>query len=184
MSFPISPTGAWLCDTSEPHSFDEPLATELVNIFKDAWATTILDVGCGAGGYVRYLRAAGFRVDGIDGNPRTPEFCDGCKAVELTEGFSHLRASWVLCLEVGEHIPSIHEAKFLDDICSASEAGVVLSWFPTDGEGIGHVNPRSNEHVKQEMARRGLRYLPGFSARLRNAATCWWFKHSLMVFTR
>lgn len=182
MSFPISATGAWLSSSAEPHSFDEPLAQELARFFHRNGAHEILDVGCGSGKYVSFLRGDGFEVWGIDGNPKTPEFAPHCAVAELTRDLGDYRSDWVLCLEVGEHIPREYEQKFLYDLCSVARDGMVLSWFPTDGEGIGHVNPRPNDYIIGEIILRG--FTPISWASLRDAASLWWFKHSLMAFKR
>jgi hypothetical protein len=59
-----------------------------------------------------------------------------------------------------------------------------MSWFPTPGHGIGHVNERSNEWVIHQMKARGFEYMPEETKVLRDAATLWWFKESLMCFIR
>lgn len=179
-------SGIWHCER-DAHSFDEPLANALAQFFAEQKAKSIVDIGCGNGDYVRRLRKSGFVVIGYDGNPKTSEFCDGCFVRDLTETWLTLQplpCQWTLCLEVGEHIPMIKEKDFLDNLSANTHNGVVLSWFPTEGHGIGHFNPKPNEYVKAKMAERGFKSDEEAQEKLRKAATLWWFTLSLMVFKR
>jgi len=175
-------SGIWHCER-DAHSFDEPLADALSVFLLSENAKSVIDIGCGSGDYVRHLRKAGFAVWGVDGNPKTPEFCEGCDASDIL-GDKRWISDWVLCLEVGEHIPPNHEAKFLQVITEGANHGIVLSWFPTEGHGIGHVNPRDNLYVQNKMSERGFAFLPEPTERFRKAATLWWFQSSLQVFRR
>jgi len=176
-------SGIWYCER-DAHSFDAPLAQEMANFFISQNANNVLDVGCGSGDYVRHLRNAGIpKVFGFDGNPKTPDFCDECIVLDVISATRYV-ADWILCLEVGEHIPKEHETKFIEFITASAVRGVVLSWFPTEGHGIGHFNPKPNEYVKAKMAERGFKSDEEAQEKLRKAATCWWFTLSLMCFRR
>jgi SAM-dependent methyltransferase len=182
--FDISPSGVWLCDDCEAHSFDESLASGLVEFFNKVKAFSIIDFGCGSGRYVKALRKAGFFAQGVDGNPKTPEFQEHCFVRDLTHPFVG-HSDWVLCLEVGEHIPKEHEQNFLDNLNASIERGIVLSWYPDDdGAGTGHVNPRPNSYVKERMAERGFKSDDEAQERLRKYGSLWWWAKSLMVFRR
>jgi hypothetical protein len=198
VSFPISPTGVWLCETTEPHSYDGTLAARISHLcLRNNWRT-VLDLGCGNGLYVHWLNShAGLMARGLDGNPATPGFAPFCGVADLTRPLSNydlvqlykqgarVRTEYdcILSLETGEHIPCEFESVFLDNL-GLARVGLILSWFPRDGEGIGHVNPRPNEWVMEQMFKRGFRCDVAESARLREAAALWWFKESLMVFER
>lgn len=175
-------SGIWHCGR-DAHTFDRPLADALGAFFVAEKATDILDVGCGTGDYVVHLQKWGLKSGGIDGNPKTKEFCDQCDVYDIIAPNALPYVSdWVLCLEVGEHIPPQHEEAFLNFIYMTATRGVVLSWFPTEGHGIGHFNPKPNEYVKAKMAERGFKSDDEAQERLRKAATLWWFTLSLMVF--
>lgn len=180
MSFDISPTGAWLCCDTEPHSFDEPLASAILELVRDWGDTTLVDVGCGSGQYVKFLRRYGVPAIGIDGNPNTPHFSEYCGVADFTEAGSIPKSECVLCLEVGEHIPEEHEEMFLRSLSEAAERDLILSWFPNDGEGIGHVNPRSNDYIKSKLS--DFTFDEVATEKLRESATLWWFRISVMVF--
>ncbi len=175
-------SGIWHCER-EAHTFDEPLADVLAKFLLDEKAESVMDVGCGSGDYVRHLRKAGLQIWGVDGNPKTAEFCEGCETADIL-GDRRWVSDWVLCLEVGEHIPPKYETQFIQVITEGARTGIVLSWFPMEGHGIGHFNPKPNEYVKSQMAERGFKSDEEAQEKLRKAATLWWFSLSLMVFRR
>ena len=42
---------------------------------------------------------------------------------------------WILCLEVGEHIPKKYESVLIDNIASHARVGAVISWA-IPGQGV------------------------------------------------
>ena len=181
----IAPNGSWLCETKEPHGFDEPLARAIVLQLKEWNVIEVADFGCGSGAYVDYLNREGITASGYDGNPNTRKFGGSlCHVQDLSVPFDAGACDTVLSLEVGEHIPQQFEGVFLDNITKHAMRYVILSWFPRPGEGIGHVNERSNDYVKEQMAARGFKSLDNVAAKLREASSLWWFKESTMAFQR
>lgn len=193
-AFEISPRGAWLCKDAARYHFDEPLAKALVELFKKEKAESILDLGCGAGKYVDFLASeldSRTYIVGIDGNPNTPRFSQRCFVGDLSKpvgvgrvGKPPGRFHWVMSLETGEHIPKKYEVAFLNNLTANAACGVVLSWFPVHGHGVGHVNPRTNKWVKKQMAKRGFQPMDDVAQKLREVSEHWWFKSSIMVFKR
>ena len=177
--------GIWTCDR-DAHSFDEPLARAISSFLRNEHCTSVIDMGCGGGHYVKHLKSTGLKVLGIDGNPKTHEFTEDCIVGDLTGLLPLLpfKADWLICLEVGEHIPPQYETMFIDNLCQNLKSGLIISWFPTEGHGIGHFNPRSNEYVKDKLLDREFISDEMAQKNLRDAATLWWFKESLMVFRR
>lgn len=55
----IMSSGSWLCDTVEPHGFDEPLAAAICRQVREWDCTDIKDFGCGSGKYVKYFNDHG-----------------------------------------------------------------------------------------------------------------------------
>ena len=55
-------------------------------------------------------------------------------------------ADWVMSLEVGEHVPNVHEATLLRNLHAHNKCGIVLSWAATFN-GNGHVNPHSEFYL-------------------------------------
>lgn len=189
MSFSIGPTGIWLCEDTTPHSFDSNLSNGIFHLcWYHGW-TDALDLGCGDGRYVHALNLVGIPSRGLDGNPKTHDWSPYCYTFDVSKPIDECLPTdkpgpkLILSLETGEHIPREYEWAFLNNVAKA-EMGVILSWFPRGGEGIGHVNPRPNEWVINQMNQRGFSFLTDDTNKLRASASLWWFKESLMVFKR
>jgi hypothetical protein len=117
---------------------------------------SVVDLGCGDGAYVRYLRSKGFDAEGYDGNWHTPEISGGlCKTLDLSRKASIREFDWVISLEVGEHIPKEYEDVFIDNITKPSRKGLLLSWAVLGQKGIGHVNCKSAEDFRAIICERG-----------------------------
>ena len=180
----ISNTGVWNCDTTEPHSFDAPLALAILRLLHEKAIHSVLDFGCGSGAYVDFIHKGGIRAVGYEGNPKTPLFSAHCHVADLTAPLDVGMADAVLSLEVGEHVPMEFEGVFLDNVTLHANKLVVLSWFPFKGEGIGHVNEQSNDYVRQQMLKRGFAPLRDEENKLRESSTLWWFSHSVLCFSK
>lgn len=178
----IHERGFWTDDNEDGHHYDTRLSKELGAYFRNR---TVIDMGCGKGDYVRHLRRLGITCDGCDGNPITKKFDDTLHIIDLSEPFKLKMAyDWVLCLEVGEHIPKDYEQVLFDNICAHAAHGVVLSWAVPGQLGRGHVNERSNEYVKIAMDNQNFWYDHEWSVAFRGVARLPWFKNTLMVFKR
>jgi SAM-dependent methyltransferase len=181
----ISITGCWLIDdpyTTE-HVFDCNLAYTLVDIFL---GHTVLDLGCGFGHYVSYLRGNGIACDGFDGNPFTAKMTRNmCSVADLSQSFSFGKAyDGVLSLEVGEHIPAQFEKTFVDNLVRCNPKTLVLSWGYPGQPGFGHVNGKTETDVISLMLGRGFVYDAPMSQQLRQLSTFSWFKNTLFVFRK
>jgi len=181
----VSETGVWLNAKRDAHMCDKLLAAQIVSLCHEKKWNKVIDLGCGPGDYVKYLRSHNISSTGVDGNPNTASFCSGCQVADLTQPFPFAEDyDCVLSLEVGEHIPEKYEKTFLDTLCQ-SKKGIILSWYPNkDEEGDGHVNQRSNEYVSKQIEGRGFKRLVKEGDALRKSCKVWWFKESLMVFER
>lgn len=146
----------------------------------------IVDLGCGKGDYIKYLTNLGYNITGYDGNPNTFELSSGvASTLNLTKKNLGLKVfDWVLSLEVGEHIPKCFEQRYLDNICSVANSGLILSWGVPGQSGYGHVNCRPLSYIIEEMEKRNFRYIEHESLLLRSNVTYDWFKNTLMVFKK
>jgi hypothetical protein len=174
----IAETGFWQGnDTDKHHAFDTALANELSVLFKDK---SVIDYGCGQGKYVELFNNKDIIAIGYDGNPDTENIKD-CQRQDLTKNFypSPLFDS-VLSLEVGEHIPKELTAKYIVNLKRVKPELIVLSWAIPGQGGDGHVNELPNEEVIKMFSE--YEYDAETSQHLRNAATLWWFKNTIMVF--
>jgi methyltransferase family protein len=180
----ISSTGYWINEQRQPHEFDAGLAEAIGKFMAQNQVQSVLDFGCGTGEYVDFLHNRGFWAVGYDGNPFTATFSPHCHVADLSSPVDFGLCDCVLSLETGEHIPSQFEKVFLDNLCLHAGKYAVVSWFPYQGEGIGHVNEKPNDYIKQKMLERRFVTMNDEETNLRAAATLWWFKVSLMVFRR
>ena len=180
----VNPHGFWEGDGG--HIFDERLAEALAGFFKRNAASSIVDLGCGEGKYVKHLRECGLNVDGFDGNPNCPFVTNGmCKVLDLAVP-SVLEKSydWVLSLEVAEHLPSQYERIFCKNLHNNNASGIVMSWAVEGQGGHGHFNERNNDYVKEIFEDLGYENDTESEIVLRNASTLWWFKKTIMVFRK
>lgn len=178
--------GGWRLAASYTYFLDQRLARALARLFA---GQSVLEFGAGLGCYTSALRdsrGAGLAdVRGFDGAPGVAELSEGLVGeADLTTGLQLGAADWVLSLEVGEHIPRVHEALLLRNLASHSRLGLVLSWSSSRG-GRGHVNPRPQSYVVARMAALGFEPDRDAAKRLARAATvAYWIGRSVMVYRR
>lgn len=181
-----SKTGIWDLETAKTrHRFDPSLAENIARLFSPVLAA---DLGCGAGEYCRAFKEHGWpAVHGYEGTPEIAEIAvhDNIQVLDLAKRrWVGINYDFVLCLEVGEHIPPEHEGTFIENVVEFTHQDLVLSWAVPGQGGTAHVNERSNEYVIGRFTKYGLVYDDLLSQGLRNAATLKWFKKTVMVFRR
>mmetsp|Transcript_2984 Transcript_2984/g.8726 ORF Transcript_2984/g.8726 Transcript_2984/m.8726 type:complete len:268 (-) Transcript_2984:208-1011(-) len=145
---------------------------------------TIGDFGAGGGWYsTHFNKQPGLRSSPFDFSPKPGS---GVERLDLSRPAPPDIGvfDWVLCLEVGEHIPREREATFLDNLANHARHGIVLSWAVPGQSGNGHINLRDNAYVVGQMALRGWETKPAVARNLRDRSTHPWFKNTIMVFKR
>ena len=183
----IHPHGYWDGPkAASQHQYDAQLSAALLAFFQREGATTVVDLGCGLGSYVRHFLRCGLSATGYDGNPATPQLSKGtCSVLDLSVVADAVAPSdWVLSLEVGEHLPKEHEDAFMENLQRLGRRGMVLSWALEGQGGTGHVNERNNDYIKSKICTKG--YVNDVEAEqvLRSAAKFSYFKRTVMVFRR
>lgn len=193
----INSRGYWENETAEGHEHDEGLAKALVEFLKKQSKTRpvllVMDVGCGDGFYTNYINQNSnneIMCWGIDGNPNTVKLAGSTTSIaDLTKPLSWHVSDWVLCLEVGEHIPSTFEATFLQNLDKLNRYGIILSWAIPGQGGDGHVNCQNNQDIINKMEALGFVFRVEETKDLREQCgtypnPCYWFRDTLMVFRR
>ncbi len=182
----ISSTGFWNIDKdssdfSNEHRCDPGINKFLVQIIPKN--TLVYDFGCGPGEYVNYLNNNGIYCKGFDGNPTTFKITN-CFVLDLTSKFQFDKVPYLICLEVGEHVPNEYEDILLTNITNHLQDGgkLILSWAIEGQSGLGHVNCKNNDYIINKLQTMGYIYDKIESNLLRASATISYFKNTLMVF--
>lgn len=168
------------------HQYDARLSEALLAFFRAESASSVVDLGCGMGNYVRHFRKAGLTADGFDGNPATPQLSKGgCRVLDLSVVADVPSPyGWVMSLEVGEHLPKAYEDAFMENLHRHNACGMVLSWALVGQGGTGHVNEQNNDYVKAKICAKGYANDVEAEQLLRKASRFSYFKKTIMVFRR
>jgi len=183
----INERGYWTSTAeTNTHMVDDVLINALLFLFSEV--KSVIDIGCGNGGYTRAFLKSNISCIGYDGSPLTPDITEGlCGVADFSEVQNPGSYELVLSLEVGEHIPEQYEQVFIDNVCRMSNKYVCLSWAVVGQNGVGHVNCKDNDYIIEQMARRGFWYDEASSEflRLNSSHEIFpWFKNTLMVFEK
>eukprot|EP00933_Yihiella_yeosuensis_P029505 TRINITY_DN23148_c1_g1_i1.p1 TRINITY_DN23148_c1_g1~~TRINITY_DN23148_c1_g1_i1.p1 ORF type:complete len:506 (-),score=80.08 TRINITY_DN23148_c1_g1_i1:196-1587(-) len=115
--------------------------------FGDAEPISLADFGAGGGHYSAWMNETGLvKAHAFDGTAQAEELSGGAvQQVNLGADMTLWRTfDWVLCLEVGEHVPKQYSKTLLSNLKKHATQGLVMSWSD-DWEGIGHVNCLSRD---------------------------------------
>ena len=149
----INKTGFWEQPCNQ--NIDLGLANEIINMLKNEINSGVKnnfsDFGCGCLGlYVKKYLENDLNTIGYDGNPYTEKLTNGkCKVLDLTDDFNvNEKFSWIICLELGEHIPKEFEDKLINNLNNNCTNGIILSWAVKGQGGHGHFNCQNNDYIK------------------------------------
>lgn len=195
-STPILPRGMWCLSSYEVDQHgdripsmhidaDEGVARSIHSVIAPQNAS-VTDLGAGVGQYGRWLAREGWsgRYEAYDGAINVDAFTEGyVQWADLTIPLRGAESDWVMCLEVGEHIPAEFEEVVLDNVANNARCGALVSWGVPNQGGHGHVNNRPNEWVVDRLRRRGFSYREEASHAIRRRAQYDWFKKTTMLFT-
>ena len=138
------------------------------------------------GKYVNNFIKNGINTRGFDGNPNTSEITNGiCEVLDLSTNIIFDEPfSWVLSLEVGEHLPKKFEDTFINNLHFNNKDGIILSWAIKGQPGDGHVNCQNNNYIKNKICKLGYVNDKKMEHKLRKKAGVRWFKKTIMVFRK
>ncbi len=123
---------------------------------------SVLDVGCGRGGWLRIWRDAGCpAIQGIDGDyvdrNRLHIGSEEFRPANLSDGFAlGRRFDVVQCLEVAEHVRRDCAGRLIDSIVAHGDVVLFSAAQPGQG-GTQHINERPLEYWRDLFAVRGYR---------------------------
>jgi hypothetical protein len=150
--------------------------------------TSVLDIGCGLGGYLDALGSMGAgRAVGVDGFERPDGFLGPgpYHAHDLRQPLSlGERFDLVVCTEVIEHLPPEHEAILLDSINNHAQDVILFSAARPGQPGSGHVNGQSTEHWTRAWRARGWEPDVFQTLAVRSLSTFHWFRRNFLVLVR
>jgi len=121
--------------------------TVLPPVIEGAGVRTLVDVGCGGGGWLSVAAELGVRdLTGLDsaGSRGARQRFDDFEFVEtdLSRPFSLARrVDLAVSIEVAEHLPEHRARSFVDDLCALAPLVLFSAAYPGQG-GTGHVNER------------------------------------------
>lgn len=171
-------------DTSSPSARGVvPMVIELIH------PTSVLDVGCGRGAWLRAFIANGVtKVVGLDGDYiKTSTLlipADRFRSTDLGSKFEvpPERFDLATCLEVAEHLPERH-AKYLVEKLTSAAPQVLFSAAPPGQWGGGHINCKPLSYWRRIFEEIGFRTLDPFRPRIRDdRSVAWWYRQNLVMF--
>ena len=121
---------------------------------------SVLDVGCGAGAWVKVYEDLGVPICvGIDGDYVDRSVLlmkpENFQPADITQPFDLGRQfELVQCLEVAEHVPSHFSDVLIDNLCRHGRM-VLFSAAPPGQGGEDHINERPYVHWRSAFARHG-----------------------------
>ncbi len=132
----------------------------VARLFAALRPASVLDVGCGRGGWLGVWAAAGCAsVQGVDGDyvDRTrlhiPQ--DAFRSTDLAAPFDlGRRFDLVQCLEVAEHLAPAHATVLIDSIVRHGDVVLFSAAVPGQG-GTQHINERPLNYWRELFAARG-----------------------------
>jgi SAM-dependent methyltransferase len=152
--------------------------------------TSVVDVGCGTGTWLRVARENGVDdVFGLDGpwveSDALEIPADRFLATDLAAAPALGRTfDLVLSLEVAEHLPPARAEAFVDQLTALGSFVVFSAAVPGQG-GAGHTNERWPEYWSELFTGRGFEAVDCLREEFWNdEAVEWWYRQNLLLFGR
>ncbi len=178
-----SNTGYWSSEQRNTHITCHELKVYLLNYYKNHNARKVLDLGCGKGEYIKFLKKNNINAIGVD----KCDICDDIESYDLTKPYYNL-SDYVQTFEVGEHIPKKYESIFIENICNNAKKGIIMSWGLPGQGGDGHVNEKSTSYIIKKIEKYGFKLNREKTNEIRQNITISpnfiYFKHNLLIFDK
>jgi tryptophanyl-tRNA synthetase len=183
----ITPTGAWNYNESlynENHYLDEGVAEYLAKLIGNDG--TLLDFGCGAGYYLKYIQDKSNNLEILGVEPYAQNHHDlktnHIVSRDLTVDFDLGKRGHLMCIEVLEHIPSKLEGNAVENIIRHCNGYLIISWAKIGQGGHGHINCKNQVDVIALFESKGYSFLEKESLEIRKVAHLWWLQNNLCIF--
>lgn len=171
-------------------------AAQFVEVVLKYYApASIVDIGCGAGLYLKEFDKRGIkRLIGLDGSPAaSAEFLlDKSRLVifDLAKKYNfEKKYDLGLCLEVAEHLRA-EDADILVETVTAASDNIIFSAAAV-GQGprsIGHINEQPPGYWIEKFQRKNFSYLDSRTAAMRKEmkarGVVWWLVDNLLIFNK
>ena len=178
-----SNTGYWSSEQRNTHITCHELKVYLLNYYKNHNARKVLDLGCGKGEYIKFLKKNNINAIGVD----KCDICDDIESHDLTKPYYNL-SDYVQTFEVGEHIPEKYESIFIENICNNAKKGIIMSWALPGQGGDGHINEKSTSYIIKKIEKYGFKLNREKTNEIRQNITISlkfiYFKHNLLIFDK
>lgn len=179
-------SGPWTPDIyaehlPEPVAFDEGLIRSTLDFYSPQKS---LDLGCGLGYFVNYLRQQKIDAWGVEPEDLGDSFKSPGHQIKqsLSEPFNlNEKYDLVICLEVVEHIPRDFEDIVFDNIVRHVSKYLLFSGATVGQQGTGHINERPEQHWFSHLVRRGLVLRHQESLAIRSSCTLPWYANNACI---
>jgi SAM-dependent methyltransferase len=157
-------------------------------VMKAAQVKSVIDVGCGMGGWLRAFSENGVAViRGIDG-----DYVDQSKlyigpeyfsAVDLTEPLKiDERFDLAICVEVAEHLPARTSNGLVRGLTQLAPIVLFSASVPGQG-GTGHINEQWPEFWRDLFAQQGFTMFDLIRPLIREDRRIdWWYRQNIAIF--
>eukprot|EP00922_Rhytidocystis_sp_ex-Travisia-forbesii_P058578 GHVS01086598.1.p1 GENE.GHVS01086598.1~~GHVS01086598.1.p1 ORF type:complete len:342 (-),score=42.04 GHVS01086598.1:296-1201(-) len=170
---------------------DKGLARFLLrNVFQPG--DVIADFGAGGGHYSQWFNDTGLvTAYAFEGTPEIGEITEGAVINKnlldepLVLPTWAASPDWVMCIEVGEHIPPEGTNILIDNINRYAGKGAIITWSSSAGTGIHHINALPlKQWIGLVESRTGMHVNQSMTEELRASSDISWIKESATVFVR
>lgn len=165
----------------DPTAFDEGFIQSVLDICQP---TTVLDLGCGQGYFVKWLREKRVEAWGVEGEDLGTSFkAPGYQIQQdLSQPFDLGKTyDVVMCTEVVEHISEACEETVFNNIACHTHRYLVFSGATPGQGGTGHINEKPEVHWFSCLVSRGFKLLHKASVRTRLASTLDWYVKNISI---
>jgi len=166
----------------------KPAVSILIKHFKPK---SVIDIGCGAGIYLKEFASQGVKIIGYDGSPAARKeslvknkikIHDLCQPLAIKKQFD-----LCLCIEVAEHLNKKYSQTLINTLTQLSSLIIFTAATPGQGpRSIGHINEQPHEYWIKKFKAKNFSPDKKLTAKIKREMkeenVVWWIVKNLMVF--